>query len=93
MRVRGSDECSAGDERAPLCFWVLSAYDKVIGGGGELLEMADRSVALICLVRVGLMSFNEMVTAKKKKKKRKNTYKQRNTCMTWADHIWKKKWK
>lgn len=46
------------------------------------MEMADRSVALICLVRVGLMSFNEMVTAKKKKKKkRKNTYKQRNTCV------------
>lgn len=47
-----------GDERAPLCFKVLSAYEKVIGGGGEILEMVDRWVALICLVRLYLISFH-----------------------------------
>lgn len=30
-----------GDERAPLCFQVLSAYEKVIGSGREILEMVE----------------------------------------------------
>lgn len=45
------------------------------------MEMADRSVALICLVRVGLMSFNEMVTAKKKKKKKGRTHINKGTLV------------
>ena len=42
MRVTGSDECSFGrDERAPLCLQVLSAYDKVIGSGREILDLVE----------------------------------------------------
>lgn len=57
MRVRGSDDCSAGMKEL-LFVWVLSAYDKVIGCGREILETVDRWVALMCLVRVALISFN-----------------------------------
>lgn len=47
---------SGRDERAPLCLQVLSAYDKVIGSGREILEMVDCRETLICLVRMALIS-------------------------------------
>lgn len=58
MRVRGSDECSAGMKELLFVSKSCRLMKKVIGAGKEILEMLDRRVALICLERLDLISFN-----------------------------------